>query len=136
MKYLGVDFGDVRTGLAISDSSGIIATPLGNIEEISIKKVAKAINDTATEKKAEVIVLGYPINMNNTKGVRAEKTEQLKEILENEYNLKVVLRDERLTTVSAHQILSSLDVSAKKRKSSVDTLSACLILQNYLDFLK
>ena len=135
MKYLGIDFGDVRTGVSVSDASCKIAVPLSNITEKSIFKVAKAIAEKVIELDITTVVVGMPVNMNGTLGPRAEKTQQLCELLRDEYSINVVTRDERLTTVSAGRIMNDLNVRGKKRKDNIDALAACLILQNYLDYL-
>lgn len=133
MRIIGIDLGDSRTGLAISDPTGFIASPAGTISETSFKEIARLIAEKAYELKVEKFVLGYPKNMNGTIGVRAEKTERFAKLLNELTGLEVILFDERCTTMTAHQIFNVTDTRGKKRKKAVDTLSASIILQNYLD---
>lgn len=132
-KILSVDFGDKRTGLAASDISGFLASPIGTIEQISMKKVAEQVSQKAAELKAEKIIIGLPKNMNGTLGERAEKTTKFSEMVRELSGLEVILWDERNTTVSAHKIFNETNVRGEKRKKSVDTLSATILLQSYLD---
>ena len=130
---IGVDFGDVRTGLAVCDRMGMLATGAGCIKSENFKKTAEAVAEEAKKRSAGRIVVGNPINMNGTEGTRSEKCKQFAAYLEELTGLPVELYDERLTTVSAHRFLSDANVRGKKRKDSVDELSATLILQDYLD---
>ena len=132
--YLGVDYGDARTGLATN--AGTFAFGAGCVRAEGMKKTAQAVADAAISKKAELIVVGNPLNMNGTEGPRSEKCRAFAAMLEEMASIPVVLFDERLTTVSAHNILSELNVRGKKRKDNVDELSATLILQAYIDSQK
>ena len=136
MKVLGVDFGDSRTGYAVSDVMGFGANVLDAYKCKSIKGVAEYTAKLAAEQGAEKIILGYPKNMNGTLGPRAEKTKRLKAMLEELLDIPIVLWDERLTTVSAHNLMNETNVRGKKRKESVDSISAAYILQGYLDSIK
>ena len=136
MIIIGVDFGDKRTGLAISDKNGFLASPAGTILDTRLEKVAEKIVDFANKNNAEKIILGYPKNMNNTEGPRAEKTRELKETIEKLSGIPLILMDERVTTVMAHNIFNESGVKGKKRKENIDTLSATIILQDYLDSAK
>lgn len=131
---LGVDYGDARTGLATN--AGTFAFGAGCIKSEGMKKTAQAVADAAIAKKAELIVVGNPINMNGTEGPRSEKCRAFAAMLEEMASIPVELYDERLTTVNAHNILSELNVRGKKRKENVDELSATLILQAYIDSKK
>ncbi len=131
---LGVDYGDARTGLATN--AGTFAFGAGCVRAEGMKKTAQAVADAAIAKKAELIVVGNPLNMNGTEGPRSEKCRAFAKMLEEMANIPVVLYDERLTTVNAHNILSELNVRGKKRKDNVDELSATLILQAYIDSRK
>ena len=131
---LGVDYGDARTGLATN--AGTFAFGAGCVRAEGMKKTAQAVADAAVAKKAELIVVGNPLNMNGTEGPRSEKCRAFAAMLEEMANIPVVLYDERLTTVNAHNILSELNVRGKKRKDNVDELSATLILQAYIDSQK
>lgn len=130
---LGVDYGDARTGLSVCDRMGMLATGAGCIKCENFKKTAEAVAAEAEKRSASRIVVGNPINMNGTEGARSEKCRRFAEYLAQLSGLPVELYDERLTTVSAHRFLSDANVRGKKRKNSVDELSATLILQDYLD---
>ena len=135
MIIMGVDFGDARTGLAVCDKTELIASRAGLVEG----GFKKALNGTAAKAKelgAELIVVGNPLNMNGTEGPGSEKCRAFAAMLEEMASIPVVLFDERLTTVSAHNILSELNVRGKKRKDNVDELSATIILQAYIDSQK
>lgn len=134
MRILGIDYGDVRTGTAISDPLGFTAQGLetinhGNNEKILLNRLDEIIK----QYSVEMIVIGFPLNMNATKGPRAEKTEKFIEKLKSKFHLKVEKVDERLTTVSAHRTMTELGISKEKKKNIVDTMSATYILQMYLD---
>ena len=133
-RILGLDYGEARTGVAISDLLGITAQGLesiahGNNEKMLLNRIGEII----TEYQIEKIVIGYPLNMNATKGPRAEKTDKFIEKLKNRFKIDVIKIDERLTTVSAHRTMTELAVSKDKKKKIVDTISAEYILQMYLD---
>lgn len=130
---MGIDYGDARTGLAVCDRMGMLAVGAGCVKCEGMKKTAAAVAEAAKEKKAEMIVVGNPINMNGSEGPRSEKCKAFAEMLRELTGLEVRLYDERLTTVSAHRFLSDQNVKGKKRKDSVDELSATLILQDFLD---
>ena len=130
---LGVDYGDVRTGLAISDRLGLLAAGAGCIKREGFKKAVEAVAETAKKHKAELIIVGNPINMNGTEGPRSEKCRAFAKALGELTGIPVELFDERLTTVSAHKFLNETNTRGKKRKAAVDELSATIILQDYLD---
>lgn len=130
MKYLGLDLGTKTLGLAISN--GKIATSLKTIYFDDLKELIKELEKVISEEKIDLLVLGLPKNMNNTIGPRAEATLEFKKMLEK-LNYKVVLQDERLSTVSAHNYMIEADLSRKKRKEKVDSLAATIILQTFLD---
>ncbi|MBR0303461.1 MAG: Holliday junction resolvase RuvX [Clostridia bacterium] len=132
-KILGVDYGDVRTGLAVSDALGLLAVGAGCIRCEGFKKAAAAVAEAAQKNKVDMIVVGNPINMNGTEGPRSEKCRAFAAALGELTSLPVELFDERLTTVSAHRFLSDANVRGKKRKDAIDELSATIILQDYLD---
>ncbi len=136
MRILGVDFGDSRTGFAISDALGFGATTLEACREKSMVKVADYTVNLAREKGAELILLGYPKNMNGTIGPRGEKTQVFAQMLRERISIPVRLWDERLTTVSAHHLMNETNVRGKKRKESVDSISAAYLLQSYLDSIR
>ena len=132
-RILGVDFGDARTGVAISDLSGILASGVGTIKSTGFLKTAEEVAKIAKEKDVSLIVLGHPINMNGTLGPRSEKAQAFGKHLEELTGLPVVLQDERLSTANAHVMLNMTNTRGQKRKSIIDEMSACLILQSYLD---
>jgi putative Holliday junction resolvase len=134
MKILSVDYGDMRTGIAISDNSEFLASPVGTIKEWNAQRLAQKIADIAKEHGAGEIIVGLPINMNGTRGERAEKCEEFGELLQSLTDCPVKMWDERSTTVTAHQILNETNVRGKKRKAVVDTVSATVILESYLGF--
>ncbi len=133
---LGIDFGDLRTGFADSESSNLFARTLETFTSDSMKKVIERAEALATEHKAEKIVLGFPKNMDGSVGARGKKSKKLAALLEAELDLPVILWDERLTTVSAHNLMNETNIRGKKRKESVDKIAAAFILQSYLDSLK
>ena len=123
-KILGVDYGDKRTGLARSDETGFLASGIGYISPGGMKSTAEEVAKAAKENKCEKIVVGLPKNMDGSEGGRAETVRAF---------VEVFLYDERLSTMQAHRMLSITDIKSKKRKQVIDTLSAQIILQNYLD---
>ncbi len=136
-KLLGIDFGDKRTGLAVSDPSRILASGIGYISPGGIVKVADEIARIAGERGVVGIVLGLPRNMDGSEGFRADRIKELASLLEERLpSVPVALFDERLTTVAASRFLNETNTRGSKRKSVVDTLSAQIILQNALDRLK
>ena len=134
MRILGIDYGDARTGLSVSDSSGFLAGSPGVIHEWNYDKLVDKLAAFIQENKIEEIVLGWPKNMDGTAGARAQKCEALAKTLEERTGLHVVLWDERRTTVAAHEILHQSGKKEKKHRKTVDAVAATLILQGYLDF--
>ena len=132
-RILGVDFGDQRTGLAVSDTLGMLANGIGYVNSNYMPKTAELVAERAKELGVSKIVVGLPINMNGTFGPRAEHAKEFASMLEEVTRLPVEMFDERCSTMAAHQILNFTDTRGKKRKAAVDTLSAQIILQNYLD---
>ncbi|MCI5751864.1 MAG: Holliday junction resolvase RuvX [Oscillospiraceae bacterium] len=136
MKIMGVDFGDSRTGLAICDKSEFLASPLTVIHEYNFDRCLEKTAEYVKSEKAELIVVGFPKNMNNTIGERAEKCTLFGKRLEELTGVTVVMWDERCTTVSAHQYLNETNVRGKKRKNVVDAVAAVIILESYLGYRK
>ena len=132
-KLMGIDYGEARTGVAVSDALGFLASGVGNIEERDINRLINKIAEKAVELNVTKIILGNPVNMNGTLGPKAEKVAKLAERLREKTSLTVVLFDERCTTMAAHSFLNETNTRGKKRKGVVDTLSAQIILQNYMD---
>lgn len=130
---IGVDLGDARTGLAVYGKAGSLAVGCGTIRTQVFREVVAAVAEVARREGAELIVVGNPVNMNGTQGPRSEKCRAFAEEVSEAAGIPAQLYDERLTTVVAHQFLSESGVRSKKRKNSVDELSATLILQDFVD---
>ena len=133
MKILAVDLGLARTGLAISDPRGMLASPVGTLEERDLERLAQRIAGIAREQGAGALVVGHPRNMDGTRGESARRAEEFAAALEALTGLPTTLWDERMTTVSAIGYLNQTDVRGKKRKQVVDTVAATIILQDYLE---
>jgi putative Holliday junction resolvase len=136
MRIMAIDFGDAHTGVAISDPLGMLAGTAITIDSWSEDVVLERICQMVKENKVEELVLGHPVNMDGTRGQRAEKYEAFGQRLREATGLNVVLWDERRTSVEAHQILSSTGKKTKKHKAKVDAVAATLILEGYLTFKK
>jgi RNAse H domain protein, YqgF family len=134
MKIAGLDVGQARIGIAISDEMEILASSVESYHcKSDLKTDAKAVAEKLTALGAQRIVIGLPKNMNGTEGPSAERCRAFGEILKEYLEVEQVFSDERLTTVQAQRTLIGANVSRKKRKNVVDKLAAQLILQNYLD---
>ena len=133
MILLGVDYGERRTGVAVCDSMGILASPVKVVTETSPKRLAVALAETARERRAEKVILGLPLRTDGTKGDKALACEALAEDLRTRFGLTVELWDERFSTTMAHQSLGAANVRAKDRRGVVDAVAAVIILQSYLD---
>lgn len=138
MRIMGLDVGSKTVGVAISDALGWTAQGIETIkiaesqEQFGFERLEELIK----EYEVSEIVIGYPKNMNNTIGPRAEASERYAEGLKEKFSLPVKLWDERLTTMAAEKMLISADVSRKNRKKVIDKMAATMILQGYLDFKK
>ena len=135
MIIMSVDYGDVRTGIAVCDKMQILASPVCVITERNRDRLLEKIADLASQKKVERFCVGLPKNMDGTYGFRCDACREFGELLSEKTGIPVLFQDERLTTVSAHNILNSADVRGKKRKAVVDAVSAVLILEDYLKTL-
>lgn len=136
-RILGVDFGDTRTGLAVSDASRFLASGIGYVSPGGIVKTADKVSEVAREQKVSAIVVGLPKNMDGSEGFRAERCREFAELLrERLEDVPVAMMDERMTTMSASRYLNETNTRGQKRKGVIDTLSAQIILQNALDRLK
>lgn len=135
-RILGVDFGDTRTGLALSDPSRLLASGLETLSPGGMEKTAEAVAKVATERGAAAVVVGLPKNMDGTEGFRAVRCREFAEKLLALTGLPVAMLDERLTTVSASRYLNETNTRGTARKGVIDTLSAQIILQNALDRLR
>jgi len=136
MRIMAIDYGDAHTGIAVSDPTGFLTGYTTTIDAYRPEAVADRVAALAAERGAGRLVLGHPINMDGTRGPRAEKAEAFAQLLRERTGLPVVLWDERRTTVDAHNILLGNGRNAKKRKKVVDAVAASLILEGYLDSLK
>lgn len=132
-KIMGVDYGDVRTGIAISDINRFLASGLGTIKEGGMRATAKKVASLALDHSVGIIVIGLPKNMDGSEGASAEKIRAFAGLLSELTDAKIEFLDERVSTMAAHRILNITDTRGQKRKDVVDTLSAEIILQNYLD---
>jgi putative Holliday junction resolvase len=130
---MGVDCGDVRTGIAVSDALGIMALGVGTFKASGRKALIGIVIEQGQKYNVDEFVVGNPINMNGTIGERSLKAQKFATELEAESGKPVHLFDERCTTMVAHSIMNLTDTRGKKRKENVDTLSAQIILQNYMD---
>lgn len=135
-KILGVDFGDKRTGLALSDPFRMIAGGIGFVSPGGIEKTADAVAQAAAENSVSAVVVGLPVNMDGTEGSRAERCRKFAGLLEKRLDIPVVMYDERMTTMTAARYLNETNTRGNKRKGIIDTLSAQIILQNFLDRLR
>ena len=138
MRILGIDYGDARTGIAITDALNITAQGLETIHnEGSDKVILRRLDEIIEQYDIDTIVIGKPINMNGTSSERTEKTEQFIHKIKCKYNkLKIETIDERLTTVAAHKTMNLLNLNKNKKKNIVDTISAVYILETYLNKIK
>ena len=133
MKILGLDYGEARIGVAVSDVFGILATPLDTISEKSREKQLAKVAAVAAEQGAERLVFGLPMRMDGSRGHRADYTEEFAKELSTRTGLPYDMWDERLSSAEAHRLLEEGGVSGKKRKTKVDKIAAVIILQGYLD---
>ncbi len=132
MVILSVDYGDVRTGIAVCDKMEILASPVTVITQSYEPKLIAEIEKIISQHKPELIVVGLPKNMDGSSGERAEKCKKFADALSERTGIKTIMVDERLTTVSAHRALNVTNVRGNKRKGIVDAVSAVMILESYL----
>jgi putative Holliday junction resolvase len=133
---MAIDYGDARTGVALSDITGLLAGQTFLVKSRKEDVVLEELTALAKQQGAEELVLGYPKNMDGSLGPRAEKAAAFAEVLREATGLQVTLWDERRTTIDAHRILFESGKNAKKRKKTVDAVAASLILEGYLTFKK
>ena len=135
MRALGIDYGDARVGIAITDPLNITAQGLETIQRNGTDKIVlRRLDEILEEYEIDTFVIGMPYNMNGTKTERAEVTEKFIHKLKCKYNkIKIETIDERLTTVAAHKTMNFLDVNKKKKRDIVDTISAVYILEMYIN---
>lgn len=132
MRYMGIDYGDARVGIALSDSLGMLAQRYTTLENTGGKKLFEQLAQLVREKEVGHIVIGMPKNMDGSEGFRAEATYAFAERLKTVTDVTISFWDERLTTVAAHGYLSEVNVRGKKRKAAVDAVSAELILEGFM----
>ena len=138
MRILGLDYGSKTVGVAVSDPLGLTAQGVETIwrkQENKLRQTLARIEELISEYQVERIVLGYPKNMNNTIGERAEKSLEFQQMLERRTGLPVIMWDERLTTVAADRSMMETGIRRENRKEYVDEIAAIFILQGYLDYL-
>ena len=136
MKVMAIDLGDARTGVAVSDALGMLTGSTSVIESWNREKTAQLVADAYKKSGAERLVMGFPRNMDGSEGPRADLYREFAAKLEELLGEKIVLWDERRTTIEAHQILSDNNYHGKKRKKTVDAVAASLILEGYLNYLR
>lgn len=132
MRILGIDYGDARVGVAVSDLLGITAQGVGTVKNKGSKRLISELEEIIKEYAPETIVIGLPKNMDGTEGFRVDATHKFADRLREVYNGNIEFVDERLTTVGASRFLNTTNTRGKKRKDVIDTVSACLILESYL----
>ena len=132
-KYLGVDYGDVRTGLAECDISGMLASGIGTVSEGGMRNTAIRVAKEAKARACKKIIIGLPKNMDGTEGSRVDTVRAFAAILAELTAIPIDFYDERMSTMAAYRFLDGSGTFGKKRKGAIDTLSAEVILQNYID---
>ena len=135
-RLMGLDFGSKTVGVALSDPTGLIASPFEIVtreKEDKLRRTLARIEEIIAEYNVKKIILGYPVNMDGSEGERVRKTEEFRDMLIRRTGLDVIFLDERLTTVEAHEIMSDANVKGIDRKKYVDKIAAALILQGYMD---
>ena len=135
-RIIAVDYGDARTGVAVSDLTGTMAGETLTIHEWNAERLSQRLAFFAKERGCELFVLGLPKNMDGTEGPRAEKARQFAAMLEAESGLSVTLWDERRSTIEAHAILHAAGKKEKKHRASVDAVAASLLLESYLGSMR
>ncbi|MBQ4071145.1 MAG: Holliday junction resolvase RuvX [Clostridia bacterium] len=132
-KYLGVDYGDVRTGISECDVSGMLASGICTVREGGMRNTAVRVAREAESRACKKIIVGLPKNMDGTEGERAKTVRAFVDILRTLTEIPVDFSDERMSTMAAYRYLDGAGTFGKKRRDSIDTLSAELILQSYID---
>ena len=133
MKLMAVDYGDKRTGIALSDVRQMLASPYSVINESYLPKLVDKLSEIIDAEKPEKVIIGLPRNMDGSYGYRCDECKALGEAVAEKCCIAVEYQDERLTTVMAHNVLSDNYVRGQKRKDTVDAVSAVMILQSYID---
>lgn len=133
MRILGIDYGDARVGVAVSDALGFMAQGVKTIKNTGLKQLLSELNEILMEYKPEKVVIGLPKNMDGSEGFRAEATYKFADKLKTIYSGEIVFWDERLSSVGAARYLNETNTRGKKRKNVLDTVAACIILEGYLN---
>ncbi|MGM9575499.1 MAG: Holliday junction resolvase RuvX [Oscillospiraceae bacterium] len=136
MRIMGIDFGDARTGIAVSDEMNILVGDAWTLNQRSPELVAEEIAAEAAKRGVQRLVLGLPKNMDGSEGPRAEKCREFAELLGTKTDLPIVMWDERRSSIEAHAILHANGKKEKKHRKTVDAVAASLILEGYLGTLK
>lgn len=134
MRVMAIDYGDAHTGVALSDPTGFLVGTTATINSWRQEVVLERLVELIGKHRPEEVVLGFPRNMDGTDGRKADRYRELAARLEEAAGMKVILWDERRTTIDAHQILFNQGKDGRKRKKMVDAVAASLILENYLDY--
>lgn len=132
-RVLAIDYGDQRTGLALSDMTGLLTGEAVTVQEWDAERLADRVADFALSRGAETLVLGLPKNMDGSEGPRAEKARAFAELLLQRCDLPLVFWDERRSSIEAHNILHAVGKKEKKHRATVDAVAASLLLESYLD---
>lgn len=132
MRILGIDYGDSRVGLAVSDALGLTAQGIGTVKNKGENRLLEELSAVLDEYKPDRIVIGLPKNMDGTEGFRAEATYSFADRLRTIFSGEIVFFDERLSTMNAARFLNETNTRGKNRKKVIDTVSACIILQDYM----
>lgn len=136
MRILGIDYGDARVGVAVSDLLGFMAQGVRTIKNKGTGKLLAELKEVLDEYKPEKIVIGLPKNMDGSEGFRADATYEFAERLKTIYDGEIIFWDERLSSVGAARFLNETNTRGKKRKDVLDTVAACIILDGYLNSQK
>lgn len=136
MRIIGIDYGDSRVGVAVSDPLCMTAQGVKTVKNRGLENLINDISEIINEYNPDKIVIGLPKNMDGTVGFRGEETYKFKDALCEVYKGEIILWDERLSTVSAAGFLNATNTRGKKRKNVIDTVAACIILENYMSFEK
>ena len=136
MRIMGIDYGDARTGLAVSDEMNILVGEAWTVNEWNPERVADVIAQEAQKRNVRRLVLGLPKNMDGSEGPRAEKCRSFAELMRSKTDIELVMWDERRSSIEAHAILHANGKKEKKHRKTVDAVAASLILEGYLGTLR
>ncbi len=136
MRILGIDYGDARVGIAVSDMLGFMAQGVKTIKNRGMKNLINEIKAVLDEYKPEKIVIGLPKNMDGSEGFRVDATHKFADALKTVYSGEIIFWDERLSSMGAKRYLNETNTRGKKRKDVLDTVAACIILEGYLNSQK